>query len=120
MEVCLTNRRLFLRQVLAAKGIILFFLLFSVGISGLLYAQQQQKTTKNYQCKKCSTVVKSERMPSALNCLKGGMHQWTDLGEVGADSYQCKKCGLVLKSKRQPSSLNCPSGGMHQWNKLNR
>lgn len=73
---------------------------------------------KNFQCKKCATALQSERMPSSFNCPKGGMHQWTDLGEVGLNNYQCKKCGLLLKSKNTPSSFNCPSGGMHQWTKL--
>ena len=114
------SRRTFFRQVFATKGIILFFLLFFVGISGLIYAEQQQKIMKNYQCKKCRTALKSERQPSSLNCPKGGSHQWHDLGEVGTVTYQCKKCGLLLKSKNQPSSLNCPNGGSHQWNKLTR
>ncbi|MCQ2307416.1 MAG: hypothetical protein MJ000_07625 [Bacteroidales bacterium] len=75
---------------------------------------------KNYQCKKCGTLIQSEKTPSSFNCPKGGMHQWQDLGEVGTDTYQCKKCGLIVNSKKTPSSFGCTSGGMHQWNKLNR
>lgn len=73
---------------------------------------------KNYQCKKCSTALQSDRTPSTLNCPSGGSHQWTDLGEVGINNYQCKKCGLLVKSKNSPSTLNCPGGGSHQWTKL--
>ncbi|MDR0605101.1 MAG: hypothetical protein LBG80_12435 [Bacteroidales bacterium] len=74
---------------------------------------------KNYQCKKCGTLLQNERTPSSLNCPSGGLHQWNDLGEIGTDAYQCRKCALLVKSKRRPSSFNCTSGGLHQWNKLN-
>ena len=73
---------------------------------------------KNYQCKKCSTSIQSDRMPNSANCPKGSAHQWTDLGETGSNNYQCKKCGLLIKSKNSPSSANCPSGSAHQWSKL--
>jgi DNA-directed RNA polymerase subunit RPC12/RpoP len=73
---------------------------------------------KNYQCKKCRTLVQSERTPSSLNCPSGGTHHWTDLGKTGKTNYQCKKCGTLVQSERTPSSLNCPSGGTHHWTKL--
>lgn len=73
---------------------------------------------KNYLCAKCGTAIQSEKTPSAFNCLKGGHHQWTDLGEVGNDNYQCKKCGLLLKSKKTPAAFSCAIGGHHQWTKL--
>jgi len=76
---------------------------------------------KNYQCKKCSTHIKSASRPSVSNCPSGGHHQWTDLGEVGSDNYQCKKCSILVQSKNRPSVPNCPSGpsgGHHQWTKL--
>ena len=73
---------------------------------------------KNFQCKKCSTHLKSANQPSSFNCPSGGMHQWTNLGDIGDSNYQCKKCALLLQSKSQPSSFNCPSGSMHQWTKL--
>ena len=73
---------------------------------------------KNYQCKKCSTHLKSASKPSSFNCPDGGMHSLTDLGQVGTDNHQCKKCGLLVQSKSKPSSFNCPSGSMHSWTKL--
>lgn len=75
---------------------------------------------KNYQCKKCGTLIQSEKTPSSFNCLRGGMHQWQDLGELGPVTYQCKKCGITINNKKTPSSFGCTAGGMHQWNKLSR
>lgn len=73
---------------------------------------------KNYQCKKCSTHVQNSSTPKSFNCPSGGMHSWTDLGEVGPTNYQCKKCALLVQSKSTPRSFNCPSGSMHSWSKL--
>lgn len=73
---------------------------------------------KNYQCKKCETLINSQSRPSSINCPSGGNHQWTDLGESGSTPYQCRKCGTLVNSQSRPSSINCPSGGNHQWNKL--
>jgi DNA-directed RNA polymerase subunit RPC12/RpoP len=73
---------------------------------------------KNYQCKKCSTVIQGNSQPSSLNCPSGGTHSWTNLGDTGDKNYQCKKCGTLLHSSNQPSSLSCPSGGTHSWSKL--
>lgn len=73
---------------------------------------------KNYQCKKCSTHVQNSSTPKSFNCPSGGMHSWTDLGEVGPTNYQCKKCALLVQSKSTPKSFNCPSGSMHSWTKL--
>ncbi|MDN5355382.1 MAG: hypothetical protein WAQ01_07765 [Bacteroidales bacterium] len=73
---------------------------------------------RNYLCKKCATLVKSDKKPISFNCPSGGNHQWTDLGEVGTTNYQCQKCGLLLKSQKKPISFNCPSGGNHQWTQL--
>jgi len=55
---------------------------------------------RNYLCKKCATLVKSDKKPISFNCPSGGNHQWTDLGEVGTTNYQCQKCGLLLKSQK--------------------
>jgi len=52
---------------------------------------------RNYLCKKCATLVKSDKKPISFNCPSGGNHQWTDLGEVGTTNYQCQKCGLLIK-----------------------
>jgi DNA-directed RNA polymerase subunit RPC12/RpoP len=92
------------------------------------YSKQNSQTTyftdqnsfemKNYQCKKCKTTIQNNSTPSSLNCPGGGMHSWTNLGDVGTNNYQCKKCGTLVKSKSTPSSLNCPSGSMHSWTKL--
>jgi predicted RNA-binding Zn-ribbon protein involved in translation (DUF1610 family) len=73
---------------------------------------------RNYLCKKCATLVKSDKKPISFNCPSGGNHQWNDLGEVGTTNYQCQKCGLLLKSQKKPISFNCPSGGNHQWTQL--
>jgi rubredoxin len=75
---------------------------------------------KNYQCKKCGTLLQSERTPSMSGCQKGSSHNWHNVGEAGTDTYQCKKCDLMLKSKNVPSTPGCISGTFHQWNKLNR
>ena len=75
---------------------------------------------KNYLCKKCGNLIQSEKTPNASGCLKGTLHTWQDLGEVGTDTYQCKKCGLTLKSKKTPVPSGCLKGTYHQWNKLNR
>ena len=73
---------------------------------------------KNYQCKKCRTHLQKASRPSTSNCPSGGVHNWTDLGNVGSDNYQCKKCSLLVKSKSRPSTSNCTSGGVHNWSKL--
>lgn len=73
---------------------------------------------KNYQCKKCGTLISNQSYPSSFNCPNGGNHQWTDLGESGNTRYQCGKCGVLIYSKSYPHSFNCPNGGNHQWNKL--
>lgn len=73
---------------------------------------------KNFQCKKCETLLRSKCIPSVFNCPSGGHHTWTDLGEVGENAYQCKKCSTLVRSKSTPSSFNCPSDGMHDWHKL--
>ncbi len=73
---------------------------------------------KNYQCKKCATLIQNTKQPSSSGCPEGGFHQWTNLGDVGSVNYQCKKCATLVQSNRQPSSSGCPSGGFHQWTKL--
>lgn len=73
---------------------------------------------RNYFCKNCRTVIRNAVKPSVFNCPKGGQHQWSDLGEVGATPYQCKKCGILVESKPQPSPYDCPESGTHQWSKL--
>lgn len=73
---------------------------------------------RNYQCKKCGTVITSDGMPSVFNCPSGSTHQWTNLGDCGDTPYQCKKCGTVLYSRSMPAAFNCPSGSIHQWTKL--
>ena len=73
---------------------------------------------KNYQCKKCKTVLQSAARPKVTNCPTGFNHDWNDLGFVGMENYQCSKCGLVLKSKGRPGVTYCPSGLNHQWTKL--
>jgi DNA-directed RNA polymerase subunit RPC12/RpoP len=73
---------------------------------------------KNYMCKKCKTLIQSASRPSGFNCPSGGMHQWSDMGNVGTENHQCKKCGTLVQSKGRPSGFDCPAGGMHQWSKL--
>lgn len=73
---------------------------------------------RNYQCKRCQTIVQSERMPLMNKCLDGTVHIWTDLGEVGPDNYRCTRCGLLLRSAKMPSYVTCPGGSLHTWQKL--
>ena len=73
---------------------------------------------KNYRCKKCGILIKTERQPNALNCRAGTYHDWNDLGEVGCENYRCKKCGLLVESKNAPSPLGCTAGGYHNWQDL--
>ena len=73
---------------------------------------------KNWQCKKCFTVVQKDSMPNTTTCPSGGGHAWLGLGEVGNDSYQCKKCGVIVKSKNIPQGGMCPQGYAHTWSKL--
>lgn len=73
---------------------------------------------KNYQCKKCGILIKTERQPNAFNCRAGNYHDWNDLGEVGCENYRCKKCGLLVESKSTPSSFGCTAGGYHNWQDL--
>jgi hypothetical protein len=72
----------------------------------------------NYLCKNCSTVVKSYNFPEATGCINAGMHQWTNLGEVGPNDFQCQKCELIVKSWNDPNKRNCPSHGNHKWRQL--
>ena len=73
---------------------------------------------KNYQCKKCKTLIQSNSMPTLINCPASGSHSWTNLGDVGDRNYQCKKCGALVKSNSMPTLINCPSGSSHSWTKL--
>ena len=73
---------------------------------------------KNYQCKKCGILIKTERQPNALNCRAGNYHDWNDLGEVGCENYRCKNCGFLVESKSTPSSFGCTAGGYHNWQDL--
>lgn len=73
---------------------------------------------RNFQCKKCSTLIQSNSNPSNSNCSAGSFHQWQNLGETGDKTFQCKKCATLLKSKNPPSNAGCTSASFHQWNKL--
>lgn len=77
-------------------------------------------TAHNWNCKKCGTVVKSDRKPASQGCPKATFHEWHDLGEIGNDTYQCTNCGITVQSYKQPSSLGCPNASFHKWNKLTR
>ena len=59
---------------------------------------------KNYQCKKCGTLLQGNSQPSASGCPAGSFHQWTDLGQTGDKNYQCKKCGTLVHAGNQPSA----------------
>lgn len=73
---------------------------------------------KNYQCRKCGTLISNESYPNANGCPNGGSHQWNNLGECGDTRYQCRKCGILIYSKSYPNANGCSNGGSHQWNKL--
>jgi DNA-directed RNA polymerase subunit RPC12/RpoP len=72
----------------------------------------------NYLCKKCSTLIQSDKNPTSLGCPEGSTHQWTKVAKVGTINYQCKKCATLIKAAAQPTSLGCPEGSTHQWTKL--
>lgn len=71
-----------------------------------------------FQCKKCTTLIKQDRVPSSLGCPSGHSHDWKKLGEFGDTNYLCKKCGTLIQAKANPSSLGCPSGHSHDWKKM--
>lgn len=73
---------------------------------------------RNYQCRKCGTLLVANSSPSNLGCPKGSSHHWTNLGETGDKNYQCKKCGTLIKARVSPTNLGCPQGASHQWIKL--
>ena len=73
---------------------------------------------KNYQCRKCGTLIQSDRRPHLNGCPSGGLHEWVDLGECGATPYQCRKCGTLIQNDKRPYLNGCPSGGLHEWIKL--
>jgi predicted Zn-ribbon and HTH transcriptional regulator len=73
---------------------------------------------KNYQCKKCGTVVQGNSIPSSSGCPEASSHSWTNLGDVGDKNYQCKKCGTVVQGNSIPSSSGCPKASSHSWTKL--
>ena len=77
-----------------------------------------QSGLRNYICSKCSTLICASKSPSGGRCSAGILHEWDDLGEVGADVYQCEKCSIMLRSKKYPRPSWCSSGGFHQWSKL--
>jgi predicted Zn-ribbon and HTH transcriptional regulator len=71
-----------------------------------------------FQCKKCVTLIKQDRLPSSSGCPKGSFHDWKKLADVGDTNFQCKKCGTLIQAKALPSSSGCPSGHFHDWKKL--
>jgi rubredoxin len=73
---------------------------------------------KNYQCKKCGTLLQANSPPSSSGCPKSSLHQWTNLGDTGDKNYQCKKCGTLLQANSPPPSSGCPQASLHQWIKL--
>jgi DNA-directed RNA polymerase subunit RPC12/RpoP len=75
---------------------------------------------KNYQCKKCSVVVRAESIPPTMGCRVDNVHQWQELGAVGAMNYHCMKCRVDVESQWEPSTQNCPASGNHQWNRLGK
>ena len=83
-------------------------------VEGAVY----QGTLRNYICSKCSTLICAPKPPSGGRCSAGILHEWVDLGEVGADVYQCEKCSIMLRSKKYPRPSWCSSGGLHKWSKF--
>lgn len=73
---------------------------------------------KNFQCKKCGTLVQSNSTPTSSGCPSGGFHSWVNLGETGSKNFQCKKCGTLVRSNNTPPSSGCPSENFHSWVKL--
>ncbi len=76
---------------------------------------------KNYQCRKCALLVRSENVPPAMGCRADeGGHLWQELGPVGAMNYHCMKCRVNVESRWEPNMQGCPASGNHQWNKLGK
>jgi len=73
---------------------------------------------KNYQCKKCGTLIQANSCPSISGCPAGSTHSWVILGDVGSKNFQCKKCGTLVKADSCPSISGCPKGSTHSWTKL--
>jgi predicted nucleic acid-binding Zn-ribbon protein len=73
---------------------------------------------KNYQCKKCGTLIQANSSPTNSGCPSGSTHSWTNLGDVGDKNYQCSKCGTLVKASSSPSSSGCPKASFHSWTKL--
>lgn len=75
-------------------------------------------TVRNWNCKKCGTVIQAADKPSSMGCPAGSFHTWYDLGETGQTTYQCQNCAIQVKSSRQPASIGCPEADFHRWRKL--
>ena len=72
----------------------------------------------NYQCQKCSTLVKCGSYPSTIGCPEAPSHHWTKLGPVGDVNYQCQKCAALIQCSSYPSTIGCPEAPSHHWTKL--
>ena len=70
---------------------------------------------KNFLCRKCGSQAVKTHMPANSDCLKGGVHQWVNLGVRGSTTYSCGKCKIEVKSKNTPDGSGCLKGGLHQW-----
>ena len=52
------------------------FFVIALLIVGLVVVEAQNTTNlRNYQCKKCSTVIQGNKEPSSLNCFERGQHK---------------------------------------------
>ena len=114
LQLCLIFKTLINMSYI--PNLLVFFWMFLIPVA----TSESTGELKNYQCKKCGTLIQSDRYPSVLGCPSGGSHQWYELGAVGFENYQCSKCGTHVENQKSPSVLGCPSGGSHQWYDLGK
>ena len=76
---------------------------------------------RNYQCRKCGTLVAKDGHPNSEGCPTDNWHSWCELGDVGQNTFQCRICGTVINSKYTPPNSGdgfnfC--GNAHSWVQL--
>lgn len=75
---------------------------------------------KNFQCKKCYTIIQQEKSPESGSCKESMFgHIWENLSNVGEMNYECSKCSIIVKSDKQPESAHCKESWIgHSWEKM--
>jgi hypothetical protein len=76
------------------------------------------KPTHWYQCQHCRAAVKKHMPPSETGCVKGAVHNWIELAEVGVNKYFCRHCATTITAKSIPIEWGCPGNDFHFWTQL--